>query len=77
MKPMQSDMFIPQARSEGCSELIQGTIRFWEGHLGMQVSPEDAREMIANVTGYFSLLAEWDSAESDRTSINKENLSKQ
>jgi len=65
MEVRQSDVFIPQARSEDCSELIQGTIRFWEGRLGRQISPEDAREMIANVAGYFSLLSEWDSTESD------------
>lgn len=65
MQPMQSDIFIPQTRDEGCPELIQGTIRFWEGRLGRQISPEEAREMIENVVGFFSLLAEWESSESN------------
>ena len=71
MKPMQSDIFIPQTRDEGRPELIQDTIRFWEGRSGRQVSPEEAREMIENVVGYFSLLAEWDSAEKAHTGNNE------
>jgi hypothetical protein len=64
MKPMQSDIFVPRTR-EGRPDLIQDTIRFWEGRFGRQVTPEEAREMIENVVGYFSLLAEWDSAKKD------------
>ena len=65
MQPIKPDIFIPQTRDEGRPELIQDTIRFWEGRLGSQVSPEEAREMIENVVGYFSLLSEWESSESN------------
>jgi hypothetical protein len=42
--------------------MIPDTVRFWEGRYGRSVSTEEAREMIAAVVGFFSLLAVWDSA---------------
>jgi hypothetical protein len=44
-------------------DLIETTRAFWEKRLERPVSAEEAREMIANVLGYFSLLADWDSEE--------------
>lgn len=44
-------------------DLIETTRAFWEKRLERPVSAEEAREMIANVLGYFSLLADWDAEE--------------
>ena len=44
-------------------DLIETTRAFWEQRLERPVSAEESREMIANVLGYFSLLAVWDAEE--------------
>jgi hypothetical protein len=43
--------------------LIDRTIALWQSRLGRDLSPEDARQIAANVTGFFSVLAEWSRAE--------------
>ena len=43
-------------------DIIQETIIFWEKRCGTSISAEQAREMIANVTTFFSTLQKWDSA---------------
>jgi hypothetical protein len=42
---------------------ISGTRRVWQPRLGRDLSREDARQMAENVTGFFSVLAEWSRAE--------------
>jgi hypothetical protein len=44
-------------------ELIGRTREVWQPRLGRDLSPEDARRLAANVTGFFSVLAEWSRAE--------------
>ena len=44
-------------------ELIGSTREVWQPRLGRDLSPEDARQIAANVTGFFSVLAEWSRAE--------------
>ena len=44
-------------------ELIGRTREVWQPRLGRDLSPEDARQIVANVTGFFSVLAEWSRAE--------------
>ena len=44
-------------------ELIGRTREVWQPRLGRDLSPEDARQIAANVTGFFSVLAEWSRAE--------------
>jgi hypothetical protein len=44
-------------------ELIGRTREVWQPRLGRDLSPEDARQIAANVTGFFSVLAEWLRAE--------------
>lgn len=41
---------------------VANTVAFWKQHSGVEVSPDDAREMVESVVGFFSLLAEWESA---------------
>ena len=44
-------------------ELIGRTLEVWQPRFGRDLSPEDARQIAANVTGFFSVLAEWSRAE--------------
>jgi hypothetical protein len=39
------------------------TRRVWQPRLGLDLSREDARQIGANVTGFFSVPAEWSRAE--------------
>jgi hypothetical protein len=43
-------------------EFTQRTLDFWQSRTSRQITEEDAREMAVNVSGFFRLLAEWDSA---------------
>ena len=42
---------------------IDRTRHFWQLRLGRDLSPEDARQITENVTGFFALLAEWSRVE--------------
>ena len=42
------------------SDIIEHTLNFWGKRTGKDLSREDAREMVANVSGFFQVLAEWD-----------------
>ena len=39
--------------------LIEQTRRLWRSRLGRDVSREDARQIVENVTGFFGVLVEW------------------
>jgi hypothetical protein len=39
--------------------LIDRTRELWKLRLGRDLSPEDARQIIENVTGFFAILIEW------------------
>ena len=39
--------------------IFNQTITFWNERTGQEFSQEDAREMVANVPGFFTVLAEW------------------
>ena len=43
--------------------LLRSTGEVWQPRLGRDLSREDARQMVENVTGFFALLAEWSRAE--------------
>jgi hypothetical protein len=43
--------------------LTRRTRRVWQPRLGRDLSREDARQIAANVSGFFSVLAEWSRAE--------------
>lgn len=40
-------------------ELIDHTIAVWQPRLQRRLSKEDAREITENLTGFFTILAEW------------------
>jgi len=43
--------------------LTDRTRQVWQPRFGRDLSREDARQIAANVTGFFALLAEWSRAE--------------
>jgi hypothetical protein len=43
--------------------LINRTREVWKPRLGCDLSREDARQIVENVTGFFAILAEWSRAE--------------
>jgi hypothetical protein len=43
--------------------LIKRTREVWKPRLGRDLSPEDARQIVENVTGFFAILTEWSRAE--------------
>ena len=43
--------------------LIQRTQQVWQPRLGRDLSREDARQIAANVAGFFSVLAKWSHVE--------------
>lgn len=45
-----------------CAEIdtVTGTMDFWRVYSGEDISEEDAREMIENVTALFRLLDRWE-----------------
>ncbi len=43
--------------------LIDRTIETWQPRSGRDLSCEDARQIVKNVTGFFSILAEWSRAQ--------------
>ena len=43
--------------------LIERTRQVWQPRLGRDLNREDARQIAENVTGFFTLLAEWSRAQ--------------
>jgi len=43
--------------------LIDRTIETWQPRFDRDLSREDARQIVENVTGFFSVLAEWSRVE--------------
>lgn len=41
---------------------LDETIEFWHARTGRPMTREDAREVTANISGFFGLLLEWDAA---------------
>ena len=46
--------------SQRSDEFIEETIRFWQLRLKRELTQEDARQIVENMSGFFSLLSEWD-----------------
>lgn len=44
-------------------QLIERTREVWESRLERDLSRDEANQIAANVTGFFSILAEWSQAE--------------
>ena len=44
-------------------DLVGRAHKVWQSRLGRELSREDARQIAANMTGFFSVLAEWSRGE--------------
>jgi hypothetical protein len=53
----------PHANDNLKDDLIHRTRQFWQPRLARDLSREDARQITANITGFFSVLAAWSRAE--------------
>lgn len=54
----------PVVANDNCKDnLIGRTREVWQPRLGCDLSREDARQIVENMTGLFSVLAEWSRAE--------------
>ena len=58
-----SDMISTFRMSEPTEPFLEQTRRFWQEQTDRPLSVEDARQIAANVTGLFQVLAEWAAAE--------------
>jgi hypothetical protein len=52
-----------QKPSAGNYKLVEQTIALWQRRCWRELRPEDARQIAENVTGFFTILAEWSRAE--------------
>ena len=57
-------------------DLLLKTAAFWEQRCGRPISSEDARELIENVVGYFTLLDKWDVSGKKDIGLNESNAKK-
>jgi hypothetical protein len=56
--------------SEPTEPFLEKTRRFWQEQTDRPLSVEDARQIAANVTGLFQVLAEWAAAEDRQESTS-------
>lgn len=52
---------------------IRTTVDFWTRKTGKPISEEDAREMNANVSGFFAILREWDERDRNNPATHDDN----
>lgn len=45
------------------ADFINETIAFWQPYTDEIVTPELAKEMVDNISGFFRILLEWDEAD--------------
>jgi len=57
------------------ADIIQVTIDFWKTYTGQTLSIQEAREAVANMSGFFELLNEWEGNE--REAATKEPAGKE
>ena len=50
--------------------LIDETCEFWNQRLNRDLSREDARQIVANIGGFFLCLREWSREEKCRANVN-------
>jgi len=50
---------VKTAESRQPENLIDRTRSVWQPRLGRDLTPDEARQISANVTGFFAVLAEW------------------
>lgn len=50
---------------EDKNKLVARTIDVWQPRVNEPLSPEDAKLLIENVSGFFTVLLEWEAAENE------------
>jgi len=50
---------VKTAQRRQAENLINRTRAVWQPRLGRNLTPDEARQISANVTGFFAVLAEW------------------
>jgi len=48
--------------------LLEETIQFWQPRSARPLTPEDARQIVENITGFFMVLQSWSAAAGTRPS---------
>jgi hypothetical protein len=56
------EVFVKRSRAAN-DNLIDQTIALWQSRFQRDLSREDARQIVENVTGFFNILTEWSRAE--------------
>jgi hypothetical protein len=59
------------ANDNDAGKQIAHTRQVWQPRLGRDLNNEDARQIAENVTGFFTVLAEWSHAERRTANDNK------
>ena len=54
-----------------CGDFIDQTIAIWQPRTKRQLTREDGREIIENMTGFFRILQEWDRVDRAKKDTNK------
>ena len=49
------------------AELVDRTIELWAPRVGRELTRDDAQQIIQNVSGFFSILSEWNRADRARS----------
>jgi hypothetical protein len=44
-------------------KFLDDTIEFWQPRIQRELSPEDARQIAENLSGFFKVLRDWEAAE--------------
>jgi hypothetical protein len=50
-------------RDQAKPQLTKRTLEVWQPRTSRMLTPEDARQIVENVTGFFQALMEWNAAE--------------
>jgi hypothetical protein len=56
---------------EDKNKLVARTIDVWKRRVNEPLSPEDATLLIENVSGFFTVLLEWEAAENERQAAER------
>ena len=57
--------------SAECGDFIDQTIAIWQPRTKRQLTREDGREIIENMTGFFRILQEWDRVDRAKKNTDK------
>jgi len=64
------DEFFADAAHSQAGDLIDQTIAIWQPRTERRLTREDGREIIENITGFFTILQEWERKERAAQSAN-------